>query len=151
MRLRRARDHFYKRINPLPAELYLKKHKCVFVFHNITRKWNAAEGWNSVTWMTKIYPSYVVNSMAADGLATQGARASGAILLTPFILNIPLPAWKGLIPIKSIGVFLFTNLMIRHKPGKFATRVQELDSFVKLVEEDSLMIFFLIFRHYGGW
>ena len=46
--------------------------------------WNAAGSWNPSSWKIGTCLSYLVNTMAVDNLATQGARASAAMV---FILE----------------------------------------------------------------
>ena len=53
---------------------------------------------NPSSWKTRTHLSYIVNIIAADVLATQGARASAAMILTyrSSLWNIPGSAQKGL-------------------------------------------------------
>ena len=47
------------------------------------------------------YTHLIINSVAADGMVIQGARASAAMILTWFARNNLHAAWKGLIQIKT--------------------------------------------------
>ena len=55
------------------------------------------------------YLSYVVNTMAADDLATKGARASAAMVLTSFTGNILASAPESEINSLILGA-LFANM-----------------------------------------
>ena len=57
----------------------------VFVFHH----WHGAGNWTPSPGKTRIFSFYIYNTMAADDLAMQGARASAAILLIWLSWNIP--------------------------------------------------------------
>ena len=70
--------------------------KVIHIFASILPLQNGTVNWNSSSWTTMIRLSCKVNTMAADGLATQGARASLAMVLTTFRRNIPVPAPQGL-------------------------------------------------------
>ena len=60
------------------------------------RHWNGAGNWNHFTWMTRSYWFYLINIIAANGLATQVARTSTAMILPQFSRNNPAPATYGL-------------------------------------------------------
>ena len=51
------------------------------LFSIISRCWDKESTWNPSSWKTRIYSSYIVNTVAADDLAMHGARASSAMLL----------------------------------------------------------------------
>ena len=51
-------------------------HKLVFTFYVIPPQWYDTGSWNPSSCKTRTYLVYIVNIMAADVLATQGARAS---------------------------------------------------------------------------
>ena len=55
-------------------------------FSVITQYSCKAGAWNPVPWKTRASSSYIVNIMVVDGLVTQGARASAAIILNTVML-----------------------------------------------------------------
>ena len=57
---------------------------------------SATRHWNLSSWTTRTNVSYIVNTMAADGLATQVARPSAAMVLTKFSLNMSTSTPDGL-------------------------------------------------------
>ena len=48
----------------------------------IFEHWDAAGCWNRYPWKTRTCSACMVNTMAVDGLATEGARAAAAIVLS---------------------------------------------------------------------
>ena len=54
---------------------------CLQFFH-ISRYWDGKCSWNLSSWKRMINLLYIINIIAADDLATQGARASAAMVLT---------------------------------------------------------------------
>ena len=64
------------------AAFIYKKHKNVFIFSIISEHFDGTCSWNLSWRKTGMHLSYVINIMAADDLATQGARASAAMVLT---------------------------------------------------------------------
>ena len=74
--------------------IHSRKHKDIFVFCIISQCWDGEGQWNPPMWKWgSVYP---VNTMAADGLVRQGARASAAIVLTLFSRAIPVSASQRL-------------------------------------------------------
>ena len=65
---------------------------------------------------TRTNVSYTVNTMAAYGLATQGARASAAMILTEFVCNISASA--GLMTVKHWTSWHQSNSFCVHAQGK---------------------------------
>ena len=57
-------------------------HRNIFAFSSIYQSEMAGVVGNSSYWKTRIHSSWEVNVMAADALATQGARASAVMVLT---------------------------------------------------------------------
>ena len=53
----------------------------IFAFSIISPHWDGSSSWNNL-FADRESLSYMVNTMVTDNLATQGARASGAIVLT---------------------------------------------------------------------
>ena len=68
--------------------LRLRKHKIIFASKIISQNWNGAGCWNLSSGKIATCLSSKVNTMAADYLATQGAWASAAMLLTLLSRNI---------------------------------------------------------------
>ena len=66
--------------------------KCTCIFIVISWYW---DGRNSSLWKTTICLSCIINTMAADDLSIQGARASLAMLWTLFSGNAPYSAPEG--------------------------------------------------------
>ena len=64
---------------------FFRKHKNIFTFPIISHHWDDAAIWNPSSWKTMTCIFYIFNSMAADDLARQGARASTAMILTSFL------------------------------------------------------------------
>ena len=69
-------------VKPLRAKFLRENIKHIFTFHVIPLHWYDTGGWNPSSNKTRTYPFYIVNIMAAGVLATQGAGASGAMILT---------------------------------------------------------------------
>ena len=82
---------------PSKCWIIWRKHKDihVFIISVISRIWTCTSSCNLLSWKTGLHVSSIVNAMAADGLATQGARASAAIVLTLLSQNIPTSASEG--------------------------------------------------------
>ena len=78
--------HITGLINPCHAESILGNIK-VFAFSIISWHWDGTGRWNPCSWNTGISLSWMVNIMVADGLATQEARASTAMVLTQLSQN----------------------------------------------------------------
>ena len=72
-------------LNPLHAGLFWRN---MFASSIISHQWDGAGCWNPSTWKTMTSLSYMFNTMAADDLATQGARSSAAMILTHFSYDI---------------------------------------------------------------
>ena len=71
------------RIKPLRAKFFRGNiHKHIFTFHVFHPHWYDTGGCNLFSSKTRTYLFYIVNIMAADVLATQGARASSTMVLT---------------------------------------------------------------------
>ena len=69
-------------INPSVAEFISGNIKISFKFSIISQHGIGTGYWNPSWWKTRIYLSCIFNIMAVDVLATQGARASAAMVLT---------------------------------------------------------------------
>ena len=67
--------------NPLRAKFF-RGNKNIFAFYVIPPHWYGTGSWNPSSSKTRTYLFYVVNIMAADVLATKGARASTTMILT---------------------------------------------------------------------
>ena len=76
----------------LPGKIWIY----IFAFYIICQYCDCASCWNLSNWNTLTYLYFTVNAMAADVLATQGARASAGMVLTQFFCNIPVSAPDGL-------------------------------------------------------
>ena len=63
-----------------------KIHKMFFLYSIFPHHWNLSGCWTSP--LTRTSPFHIVNTMAVDGLAMQGGRASAAMVLTQFFHNI---------------------------------------------------------------
>ena len=79
-------DH--SNLTPYFSWIYFKKYKNIFAFSIFSSNWGTVDSWNLSSWNMRIYGSYVINVMAADDLATQGARSSAAMAFTYFSHNI---------------------------------------------------------------
>ena len=53
----------------------MKNYNYVFAFYIISPRWNDVSAWNLSISMTKLCSSYIVNTLAADDLVMQEARA----------------------------------------------------------------------------
>ena len=71
-------------INPCRAGSVLETSHIFAVFTN-SKNQDGADSWNSSLLKTRTYLSYVTNIIAADGLVTQGARASTAVIFTKLL------------------------------------------------------------------
>ena len=72
------------------------KHENIFAFSIISWYWDGPGRWNPLSWKSRTSLSNIVNNMAADDLAMQGARVSAAMILTLSFWNILTPAPDGL-------------------------------------------------------
>ena len=103
----------------------LRKHKNIFTFSNHFSTLRCHRYWNPSSYNTRTCLSYGVNTIAADALAMQGARASAAMVLTLFFKTIPISAkeqlqdWNFYDKTKSISIQIFYSS--NREPG-----VQEL-------------------------
>ena len=68
-------------VNPLHAKFF-RGNRNIFTFYVIPPNWYHTGSWNPSSTKTRAYLLYIVNIMAADVLATQGARASATMILT---------------------------------------------------------------------
>ena len=59
-----------------------KKHKHLFTISIIPPHWHDTGSYNPFSWKTRTGPFYIINIMAANVLATPGARASAIMILT---------------------------------------------------------------------
>ena len=74
----------------------MEKHKHIFIFYYIsTLISDGTDSKNPSSWKIAAVSFYIVNIIVADDLATQGAKASAAMVLTYFSRNIPAsaPEW----------------------------------------------------------
>ena len=62
--------------------------KCIYNLYHFSKLTSL----NYSSWKTRSYIFYVINIMGADGLATQGARASATTILTMLKRNNSVPA-----------------------------------------------------------
>ena len=76
---------------------FQREHKHIFTFHVIPPHWYDTGSRNHSSSKTRTYLFCTVNSMAADVLVTQGARASATMILTMFNRDNSVPACQGLI------------------------------------------------------
>ena len=77
-------------INP-PNNRDINQDICIFYPNFVVLAWTLKYGavsWNHSSWETRTPLSYIVNSMTADALVAQEARASVAMSLTYFPQNI---------------------------------------------------------------
>ena len=58
---------------------------CIIVFYVISPEWNSTDSCYPSWRKTSTYLPYTVNTMATDALATPGARASAATILTSLL------------------------------------------------------------------
>ena len=66
--------------------------------------------WIPSLWNTSTYLSSVINTIAADVLATQGARVSAVMVLTPISWDILVSAPEGMMQNKWINKEYLTAL-----------------------------------------
>ena len=92
----RCQQHQYMNFNPSGTEFILKNTKYIFTFFMISQHWYGTDSWNLSSWKTRTCFYCKVNTMAADGLAMQGARSSSAMVLTWISQDIPISASEGL-------------------------------------------------------
>ena len=94
---------------------------------------------DDVIMQENVYPTLTVHNMAADYLATQGARPSAAMALAYFFQNIPVSVSKGLdFKFLTFNVFL---VYCPHK-GHFYLSKPELN-------QDSVRNVYAFFRTCG--
>ena len=62
-----------------PQWYFFSQHNYVFIICVISWRWNDTGSCHPSPWKTLVHSSYIVNAIAADNLATQGARSSVAI------------------------------------------------------------------------
>ena len=83
---------------------HLKNELCWFyfgkskydTFYITFQRCDGAGGWNPSPWREGKKPFInIVNTMATDGLATEGARTSVAMVLTKLSRNIPVKGTEG--------------------------------------------------------
>ena len=67
--------------DPYRAE-FIFENKNVFAFGIISQRWVGTGSWNSSFSKKRTCLLYIFNTMAVDGVVTQGAKASAAIELT---------------------------------------------------------------------
>ena len=68
------------------CKIFQRKPKHIYTFYVIVPHWHNTHSWNPSSCKTNTYRFYIFNIMAADDLATQGARASATIIFT--MLNL---------------------------------------------------------------
>ena len=85
-------------MTPAVMIFFWSKQKNVFAYFFTPRYCDDTRCWNPYPWKTRYMYClcYIVNVVAADGLATQGAKASAGMVLTNFSRNIPASAPSGL-------------------------------------------------------
>ena len=66
----------------LYVQNFSEETKHVFTFYVIPLHWHAKDNWNPSSYKTRTYLFYIVNTIVADVLVTQGARASATMILT---------------------------------------------------------------------
>ena len=71
---------------------YCVHYDVIVMFSIISRRWEGAGNRNPSWWKAMAHLFYMINSMAGDALATQGARTSAGMVLTQFARNIPVSA-----------------------------------------------------------
>ena len=71
-----------KSINPLRAKSFKQNINIYLYFYVIPPRWYDTGSWNPSSSKTRTYLFYIVNIMAADVLAMQGARASATMIMT---------------------------------------------------------------------
>ena len=76
---------------PLYMLIFPWKYKSVFKMYAILPHWHDTGRWNPYSCRTRNYILYIVNIMSANVLATQGARASGTMILTMLNRNNSAP------------------------------------------------------------
>ena len=69
-------------VSPLSYQIYCWKHNNIFALFIISLHWDGTGSLKLSLQKTVTYFPYVFNTMAADVLATQGARTSAAMILT---------------------------------------------------------------------
>ena len=81
-----------RHFKPFGAKFFIRRHKNVSIIYIIPPSWIDTGSWNPSSCKTRSCLFCIVNIMAADGLATQGARASAAMLLTQLNQDNSVPA-----------------------------------------------------------
>ena len=105
---------------------WVQKHRNIFTFSIMSQHFDGTGCWNPSLWKTRTCLSYRINTMAANVLATQGARASTVMVLTLFFQNIPVSAPPGLTLITSplyleILIHCVLNFIIKKHRYTFVT------------------------------
>ena len=62
--------------------IYFTKYKNVFIFSINSQQRNSTGHWKPSSWKARVCISYIINIMIVDDLATLGARALAAVVLT---------------------------------------------------------------------
>ena len=78
------------------SSIYQKIYKHVFIIYIIPPQWVNTDGWAPSPGKTRTYLLYILNIMAADVLATQGAMALATVISTMLNRNNSAPARWGL-------------------------------------------------------
>ena len=86
-------------VNPFCAEFFIVN--IIFVFFLSFLSTEMTGTWNHSFWKGKIYLSNTVNTLTADDLAIQGARAWSTMVLTYFALNWPVLPSNGWQPVEG--------------------------------------------------
>ena len=98
-----------------------RKGKHIFWFSIIFQRWNGqvvqifprGRQWPS-------YPTRSINTMAVDGLATSGARASSVIVLTKSYWNIPASVLGRIVNItRAHGPNIIADILLKISPSTF--------------------------------
>ena len=77
--------------------------KHIFIFYVTPPHWHVTVSWNPSSCKTRIYSFYIVNIMGSDVLATQGDKASAAMILPLLNRVTSVPARWGLTPVQYYG------------------------------------------------
>ena len=94
-------------IDPFDAEFILG------AFYIICEHWNGTDTWNPSSHKTRTHLRCMFNTIAADLLKMQGAKASAAMALTCLSLNIPVWAPKALTKLCSFEFKAISTRQIR--------------------------------------
>ena len=77
-------------------QIYTRKHKDLYIFVSISQNRDGAYSWNPSSWKTGTHVCCIVNIMAGNDLAMQGARALTAMVLIQLSWGILISASDGL-------------------------------------------------------